>query len=401
MKLHKNLFAGSLGTAFEFYDYTLYGVFAPLFAEIFFPGGNHYIKLMLSLSVFAVSFFVRPLGALIFGLIGDKYGRKKALKLTITLMGLSTFLVGILPSYQQIGILAPILLTLLRSIQGFCAGGEHNGSAIFVIEHTEKGKKGLMGSFIYSSAVLGNLMALIIGSIVLNASMPEWAWRLPFLVSIIFAYMTYHLRQRAKETPVFLNVTSKKLPLIDFYNQYKLALIKTIIIGSYNGILIYMLSVYMNIHMINNNNYSQSYSVAVVAFTLSLLLGLIPIVGKLSDKYGYRRIMSLGCLFIILVAYFIFQWIKVGGMFVIVAQVIFAMGVSFFVGPMHAFLNELFPPLYRYRAITTCFSVGLALFGGTTPLIASSLIKMTGFQEAPAFLLIFGALIGLLVLRKL
>mgnify|MGYP001292777834 CR=1 FL=1 len=208
MKLHKNLFAGSLGTAFEFYDYTLYGVFAPLFAEIFFPGGNHYIKLMLSLSVFAVSFFVRPLGALIFGLIGDKYGRKKALKLTITLMGLSTFLVGILPSYQQIGILAPILLTLLRSIQGFCAGGEHNGSAIFVIEHTEKGKKGLMGSFIYSSAVLGNLMALIIGSIVLNASMPEWAWRLPFLVSIIFAYMTYHLRQRAKETPVFLNVTS-------------------------------------------------------------------------------------------------------------------------------------------------------------------------------------------------
>ena len=153
--------------------------------------------------------------------------------------------------------------------------------------------------------------------------------------------------------------------------------------------------------MINNNNYSQSYSVAVVAFTLSLLLGLIPIVGKLSDKYGYRRIMSLGCLFIILVAYFIFQWIKVGGMFVIVAQVIFAMGVSFFVGPMHAFLNELFPPLYRYRAITTCFSVGLALFGGTTPLIASSLIKMTGFQEAPAFLLIFGALIGLLVLRKL
>jgi len=403
MQSKKVLLASTIGTSLEFYDYTLYGVFAPILAEQFFPGTNHFTKLMMSLSVFAVSFFVRPIGGAIFGFIGDFWGRKKALMLTIILMGGSTFLIGLMPTYEQIGLFAPIFLTICRLIQGFCAGGEHNGSAIFVIEHSKTNRQGIKGAFVYTSAAFGNLIALLAGSLVLSSNMPVWGWRLPFIFSIVLAIIGLYFRCKVDESPEFRNMKSRPLQnkAPSFYKKYKASIFKAIGVGGCNGILIYMLTVYMNIHVSSILNYPLSYSISIVALSLMVVLILTPIAGYLADRYGYAKIMSFGCLITFMSSYFIFKLMNFGGFFMVLSLLTLAVCVSLFAGPMHAFLNELFPPNYRYRGITICFSIGLGLFGGTIPLLSSYLVKLTNITESPCVFLMFGAILGFLAVNNL
>src|SRR5262245_17882966 len=217
------IFASSLGTVFEWYDFYLYATLAPFFASLFFPPGNDTAALLSAFATYAAGFLVRPFGALIFGRIGDLVGRKYTFLVTIVVMGSSTFLVGLLPSYATIGWLAPILLTLLRLSQGLALGGEYGGAATYVAEHSPNDRRGFNTAWIKTTATLGLLLALIViggcRSLLETATFGDWGWRLPFLLSLVLLAFSVYIRVKLNESPVFLRMKSEgrasKQPLTD------------------------------------------------------------------------------------------------------------------------------------------------------------------------------------------
>ena len=238
----------TLGTALEFYDFALYGAIASNLSHLFFPADNPLISLILSYGVFAISFIARPLGSIVFGKIGDKFGRKKAFGLSILYMSLPTVLIGCLPVYDSIGVMAPLLLILLRLMQGICTGGEFNGAYIYALEHYPN-RGGFTGSIISTSVVFGMLLALIAVTIINKPGMPEWAWRIPFLFGGVIGFFGYYIRNKLGETPEFQEcmkeVSAKKETQTGFSKSYDKILL-TFAIGAVTGCLFYTQFVLMS-----------------------------------------------------------------------------------------------------------------------------------------------------------
>jgi len=225
----KVIIASVLGNALELYDFSLYGIFVPLFATLFFPTGNPTVALLASLATFAVGFLTRPLGGILFGYLGDRFGRKNALLISIMLMALPTLIISFLPTYAQIGILAPILLLLCRLLQGLCAGGEYTGASIFIIEHLGKSRRGLAGSLISASGAIGSLIAMLLGAALLQPGLPEWSWRIPFLMGAFLALIGFYIRRSLQESPEFTEllvqqVPSSGVPLLVAFQKYPIDL---------------------------------------------------------------------------------------------------------------------------------------------------------------------------------
>lgn len=205
MKKKRVILAGILGNILEFYDFTLYGVFIPILAHLFFPKNNSYLALLASFGIFATGFFSRPLGGIFFGHLGDKWGRKNALITSILCMTCATSMIGMLPSYEQIGFYAPLLLVICRLLQGFSAGGEYNGSAIFIIEHLNDKNTGFIGSLLTVSCWGGVLFATIMGILALKIPSVEWGWRVAFLLGGPLGAIAFYIRKKIEETPEFIN----------------------------------------------------------------------------------------------------------------------------------------------------------------------------------------------------
>jgi MHS family proline/betaine transporter-like MFS transporter len=397
--------AGMVGNALEFYDFTLYGFFAPIIALNFFPAGDKASALIYSLGVFAFGFLMRPLGAAVFGHLGDRFGRKRALSLSVIMMAIPTALIGALPDYQTIGIFAPILLTLCRLLQGLCTGGEYNGAAIFVLEHQQKDQAGFAGGLITSSCTLGALLGTGVGYVCTLEGMPEWGWRLPFFFGALIGIVGLYIRSQLDESPEFLAASAKpkspssRLPLVDALLKHPYSVLCIVGIAWLNGVMYYASFTYVSIYLSTLYDWPTNRSLPIAAVALTVYSLLAPLAGKLSDRWGTGRLMKPAALALALLAYPMYMLLATGELAcILVAQLVFACLAAFFSGPINAFMLHLFPVEDRYSGISFSYSLGIALFGGFTPFIMTLVIQTTKNPVSPAYWLIVSALGGLLSL---
>lgn len=392
----KIILSAIIGNGLEFYDFALFGAFSIVFSKLFFTG-DKISSLLSTLSIFAVAFFVRPLGSIFFGYVGDRLGRKKALGYSIVFMGIFTFLIGCLPLYRDVGYLAPLLLLGCRLGQGFCLGGENNGSAIFLLEHLQK-RKGYAGALILTGGAIGTILATFLSSLTTLSFMPEWAWRVPFLLGIFIALLGMYIRRSLNETPEFSLVKEKKertIPLLFVLKNYTRPFLCTIGIGGVNGVLAYTLVVYINVYLSTVVKYPLSNSLLASCVGLTIFGCLSPAMGHIADKIGERRVMGTSCLLMLLFPFLMFSLLQeptVPSIFM--AIIMAALMMSTFNAPTNSLLQRLFPTEVRYTGIALGYAIGVALFGGTQPLACTYLIDQTQNLYSPALYLMFAACIG-------
>jgi len=393
-KLWQVILASSAGTMIEWYDFYLYGTLAVFFSDLFFPSGNPTASFLASLATFGAGFAVRPFGAVFFGRVGDLIGRKYAFLVTLAIMGGATTVVGLLPTYAQIGIAAPILLVLLRLLQGLALGGEYGGAATYVAEHAPDHQRGYYTSFIQTTATLGFFLAL---GVVLatrvgvgDEAFKEWGWRVPFLLSALLVALSFYIRIKMRESPLFSKLKdagkTSKAPLKDsFGNKRNWKLILLALFGATAGqaVVWYTGQFYALFFMqkVLSIDYVTSY--IIVAIALALGTPFFIIFGKLSDKIGRKKIMLAGCLIAALTYVPIYMAMHHFAnpinhtmlTLLVFVQVIY---VTMVYGPIAAFLVELFPAKIRYTSMSLPYHLGNGEFGGFTPLIATAIVAATG-----------------------
>jgi MFS family permease len=436
------ILASAAGTIIEWYDFYLYGVLAAFFGTQFFPPGNDVAGLLYSLAFFGAGFAVRPFGAAVFGRIGDLTGRKFTFLLTITIMGLATAGVGILPTYAQIGVLAPIILVTLRLAQGLALGGEYGGAAIYVAEHSNDEDRGRNTSWIQTTATVGLLLALVVIFITRSSMSPEQfsgsGWRIPFLLSIILVAFALYIRLRLQETPLFSRLKasgkSSVSPWRDsFGDPGNRRLILLALFGATAGqAVVWYQGQFQSLFFLQTVmgvKYSDAY--LIVGTAIVLALPFFYVFGRLSDRIGRKKVILTGCL-VAAVAYFpiynlmtsfahpqgtfssaLGKFVGADGkasvaqpeilplMALVWIQVVFVAAVY---GPIAAFLVEFFPARIRYTSLSIPYHIGNGWFGGFLPLIAGLILTATGNIYAPLIYPIIVALmtvvIGYLYLRE-
>src|SRR5689334_1110394 len=301
------IFASSLGTVFEWYDFYLYATLAPFFAALFFPKGNATAALLASFATYAAGFLVRPFGALVFGRIGDLVGRKYTFLVTILVMGLSTAIVGLLPTYESIGLLSPTILVLLRLAQGLALGGEYGGAATYVAEHAPTEKRGLHTSWIQTTATLGFFLSLIViggcRRVFDETEFKSWGWRIPFLVSLILLGVSVYIRLKLNESPLFVKMKSEgkgsKKPLSESFGNWanlKIVLLALFGAAAGQGVVWYTGQFYALFFLTGTLKIDWKTAYNILTVALFLGTGLFVFFGWLSDKIGRKKIMLAGCL---------------------------------------------------------------------------------------------------------
>lgn len=394
------LFAATIGNALEYYDFTLYGFFAVYLSPLYFPADDPLTSKIASFGALAAGFLMRPLGGLIFGHLGDLYGRKRALLTSIVLMTLPTLALGLLPPYSQIGYWAPLLVIVCRLFQGACTAGEYTGATVLIAEYTGHNRPGFTCSLLPVSSLTGAIIGTGLGAICLMETMPNWAWRIPFIMGFVFGLVGLYLRKELDESPSFTNLVQHQQlshsPLGDILKTQKRNLLCTFGIGAAALAPFYMISVYIN-SLASQLDVSSSHSM-LLNFGMLILWGIfIPIMGYFSDKIGLKKMMSGGAILLSLAAWPVFSFISYDLSLtkILLAQLILIFCGAMYVAPSGAFLaTKVFPTAQRYSGMALGISCGEALFGGTTPLIAASLVALTSVAYAPGFYLMFCGFIG-------
>jgi len=394
--IRRIIFASGLGTMIEWYDFYIFGSLAVVMSELMFPKGDPNWALIKTWALFATGFVVRPFGAIVFGRIGDLVGRKYAFLVTLTIMGLSTFLIGVLPTYAQIGLLAPTILLVLRLLQGLALGGEYGGAAVYVAEHVPDNKRGYYTSFIQITATLGLFVSLGV-VLAVKKAMPDadfkaWGWRLPFLASLILVAISFYIRSKLQESPLFASIKSQGksslAPLREsFGNWANIKIVLLVLFGATagQGVVWYTGQFYALSFLQTVLKIDLATASIVVAIALLLAMPFFVVFGALSDRIGRLKIMMAGNLIAALTYIPIYHAMKACGdaahpnipmlVFLVFIQVIY---VTMVYGPIAAFLIEAFPARIRYTSFSLPYHLGNGWFGGTLPLIAGLLVAKTG-----------------------
>jgi MHS family shikimate/dehydroshikimate transporter-like MFS transporter len=385
--------ASFIGTAIEWYDFFLYGTAAALiFGELFFPEFSPLAGTLAAFSTYAVGFAARPLGGIVFGHFGDKIGRKSMLVLSLLIMGIATALIGFLPTYQTVGVLAPILLVVLRFCQGIGVGGEWGGAVLMAVEHAPPGRRGFYGSWpqmgVPAGLLLGNLVFL--GS---TAMFPEsWGWRVPFLLSFILVGVGLFIRLRIMETPAFTQVkeshTEAPMPILDVLRTYpKNVLLAMGMRIAENGTF-YISTVFVLTYVVEQLKLEQSTAQLGVIIAAFIGLFTIPLFGGLSDRVGRRPLYLLGSGFALLFAFPFFWLLNTESTVLIWLAVILAVNVGHdaMYGPQAAFFSELFGTRVRYSGASLGYQLASVLAGGLSPLIAVALLASYGYPAVAIYM---------------
>ena len=393
------MLAGVSGTALQWYDFAIFGYFAPIIAATYFPSDNPIAAMLSAFGVFAVGYLLAPIGSIVFGLMGDRYGRKRALTLSILAMAIPTSLIALLPGYQTIGIAAPILVTLLRMIQGFVASSEFTGSAIFLVEHAKQGRKAFYGCLTSSGYSMGVILAGLMASLLTAAFMPDWAWRLGFAVALIAGLVIFYLRSKVSETPVYQNIDQENKPNLPFLSAIKevpYAVIGVIGLGCLIGIVTFGAYVFTASYL--HTYFNISISSATLIITLSLAVDAIvePFMAILADKIGHLKVMITGVVLILVCSFPVMYLLSSGHLVLISIGMIFmSVLIATAFAPMNAYMVELFPEACRYSGFGVAFHIGISVLGATSPLVMMWLVDKTGNYLAPAYYYVVAGLIGL------
>jgi len=402
--LKKTLLAGAIGNALEWYDFALYGYFAPVFAALFFPSERPSLSLISAFGVFAIGFLARPLGALLFGHWGDTVGRREALAWSVILMAIPSCLVGLLPTYETIGMAAPLTLILCRFLQGLSVGGEFTGSVTFLVEHAAPSQRGYIGSWAGFSAQMGALLGsgvgALVATVVSDEALRQWGWRIPFLLGSLIALVGWYVRTHVPESPAFVQVRQagalSSSPIREVFTDQQPALAKVIGLVLLHGVAFYLLYVYLATYLVTMTTVPLGAALTVNTVCMGLLAVLMPVMGGLADKVGQKPLMVGGAAGLATASYPLFIWLTGDHLlFMIAAQVLLTVLLSCYMGPFFAAVVALFPTPQRYTGLSVGYNIASALFGGTAPLMATLLIEWSGNSLAPSLYLSLCAAISL------
>lgn len=408
----KFIIASVSGNMLEWYDYSLYGYFAIILAKLFFPAKDDFTSLMITLGVFAGGFLTRPIGGIIFGHIGDKYGRRLALLVSVLLILLPTGLMGILPTYNSIGISATVALTILRLIQGIAVSGELIGAGTFLIECAPEKNRSFYGSLVMSSIYLGLLLGVTVSAIVSKIFTQDqlllFAWRIPFIISFFLGIGTLWLRVSCEESPVFnkliLQANVLKLPVYDAVKNFPWQILLICLISSVLAIAIYLLIGYFPSYFVSTQNMSFNNSMQISFVGLLILTICVPIMGRVSDFVGHKKMLGIGTLCFSAFSSFIF-YLAFKGDFVysIFSVILTAVFLSPIASSLMFTISDSFPANVRYSGVAVGYNISMAIFGGTTPLIMMYFSKQESIYHFPSIyvgLCGLAAFFSLLIVNK-
>jgi MFS family permease len=395
-KLPKIIAASSAGTLIEWYDFYIFGSLALILADRFYPPGNPTAAFLATLATFATGFAVRPFGAVVFGRIGDIIGRKFTFVLTISIMGAATFIIGFLPTYETIGLAAPVILVILRLLQGLALGGEYGGAAIYVAEHAPDERRGYYTSYIQTTATLGLLLALavvvVVRLIMGENSFETFGFRIPFLLSGILVALALYIRWSLRETPLFSRLKetgkSSRKPLSDSFRHGGWRLILLALFGATAGqaVVWYTGQFYALFFLQETLKIDLVASSVIVMVALLLATPFFLVFGHLSDRIGRKPIIMAGCLVAAITYVPIYAAMNAvaepftftSGVLLTLLVFIQVIYVTMVYGPIAAYLVELFPAKIRYTSLSIPYHLGNGEFGGLTPFIAASIVAATG-----------------------
>ncbi|WP_432095921.1 MFS transporter [Streptomyces sp. bgisy100] len=421
--------AAALGNAMEWFDFGIYSYLAVTIGKVFFPGGSDTTQLLSSFATFAVAFLVRPIGGTVFGTLGDRLGRKKVLATTMMLMAAGTFCIGLIPSYQSIGLWAPVLLIFFRLVQGFSTGGEYGGASTFIAEYAPDKKRGYYGSFLEFGTLAGYVgaagLVAVLNAWLGSAAMEDWGWRLAYLVAGPLGIVGLYLRLKLDETPAFQkleaakthaqaatagetraqeeaefahlseNAPQKTLGRI-FSEQWRALILCIALVGAYNTTH-YMLLSYMPTYLTDELHYDDTHGLLILLGTMVALMLIITRVGPLSDRYGRKPLLMTGMTGFLVLSTPAFLLVKQGSLPAVIAGMgMLGLSLVCLLGTMSAALPALFPTDVRYGSLSIGYNISASLFGGTTPLVITALIGATGTDMIPAYYTTAAALVGLI-----
>ncbi|MGM9922640.1 MAG: MFS transporter [Bacillus sp. (in: firmicutes)] len=405
----KVLIASLIGSSIEWFDYFLYGTVAALvFNHLFFHSDNPTVGLLLAYASFALAFFIRPIGGIFFSHIGDRIGRKKTLVLTLSLMGGSTVLMGFLPTYESIGVMAPILLILLRLIQGIGLGGEWGGALLLAVEYAPKEKRGLFGSIPQMGVPIGMLLgtlALSVMSLLPEEDFLSWGWRVPFILSALLVIFGLWIRKGIDETPSFKKAQEKgeiaKVPFFETMRTHKKEVLIAIGAKVVETAPFYIFGTFIVSYATTQLGFSRTVTLNAVTIATVVTTILIPLMGRLSDKIGRKQLYVGGTVAMALYAFPYFWMLHQESKVLLIVATILGLGIIW--APITAVLGTMFSEIFksnvRYTGISLGYQIGAALAGGTAPLIATALLAAYDNSYVPvALYIILTSVISLLAI---
>lgn len=401
--MKKVIAAGMIGNALEWYDFALYGHFVMIISQLYFPNDNHLISLLMTFGGFAAGFIMRPLGAVVFGYIGDQFGRRAALSSAILTMAIPTACIGLLPTYEQIGIAAPILLIIIRLLQGLSLGGEFSGSIAFIVEHAPDDRRGLAGSSAMFSMnigiLIGSAAAAICAHNLSHENLYSWGWRIPFIIGLAIGLVGLYIRSGLHESPAYEQAKKRgdisKTPVKDVVCNHRCELISGIVVYLTVTVPFFIFVMFMNTYMVKilGKNVAEASLIHTISMIISTMT--IPFFGYLSDIWGRTKLIRLGAFLFIILSYPCFLLINEPGLMLpLLGQTIFGCLVSLYMSPVPAILVELFPTAIRYSGVALSYNISAALFGGTAPMVATYLINHTGNNLSLVFYIMIFAVIS-------
>ncbi|BBB56768.1 MFS transporter [Candidatus Megaera polyxenophila] len=402
MNKRRSIFLSAIsGNVLEYYDFTVYAVFSLAIGQAFFPSGSQVIQTLSSLSVFAVGFIMRPIGGIIFGYIADKYGRRVSLIISMLGMTMTTFTIGLIPGYSDIGYGAPILLVMMRLIQGLCISGEGAGAAIFILEHYQNLRPGFTAGIVHASNIAGTLLASFVG-IILEQLFPEleFAWRFAFILGGIMGIIGFYFRLRVSETPIFEMLAEKKrtlkMPFMHVIRSSWPAMLITCCLGGSASSLVYIIKTYINIFYYEVLGFDKTTALIYLSYSSVIMMLTMPLSGYISDHIGRFKMIIIASITIVIAAtpaFMLLASLEIWKQ--IVALTTIAMLGGFIAGTAYIFIISLFSAEERFTGVAFSYNLGVALFGGTSAVISRWLVEVTHLYHAPAFYVMITSLLFL------
>ncbi|AEA60002.1 glycine betaine/L-proline transporter ProP [Burkholderia gladioli] len=400
--------AMAIGNAMEWFDFGVYSYIAVTLGQVFFPSSNPSAQLLATFGTFAAAFLVRPLGGMVFGPLGDRIGRQRVLAMTMILMALGTFSIGLIPGYDSIGIMAPVLLLVARLVQGFSTGGEYGGAATFIAEFSTDKRRGFMGSFLEFGTLIGYVMGAgvvaLLSALLSHEALLSWGWRVPFLVAGPLGLIGLYIRMKLEETPAFKRqaelreAQDKAMPKVNFretLGRHWRAMLLCVGLVLIFNVTDYMALSYLPSYLSSTLHFDESHGLMLVLLVMVLMMPMTLAAGRLSDLVGRKPVMLAGCIGLLALSIPALMLIRTGEMLpVFGGLLILGVLLSCFCGVMPSALPALFPTEIRYGALAIGFNISVSLFGGTTPLVTAWLVDRTGNLMMPAYYLMGAAVIG-------
>ncbi len=395
----RTITAGIAGNVLEWYDFSVYGFFATIIAVQYFPSGSPTTSLIAAFGAFAAGFLMRPVGAVIFGHIGDRFGRGRALQLSVLCMAIPTFLIGWLPTYETIGPAAAVLMVLMRMVQGAAVGGEYTSSIVFLAESAPPGRRAFFTCWSMFGATGGILLGSAVGAFLSSSMEPEalnsWGWRLAFMAGIVVSVAGYFIRRGLVDQPI---EEREKPPLVEAFSHYSKDIFRVVGLNVVLAVNLYLIFIYAVTWLVKNVHETRAEALDINSASMILLLVVLPFAAMLSDAWGRRKMLLLGIGGLVVLAYPLIKLMHHPSAYMIMAgQMGVALLVAIYAASIPAAMTEMFPQKIRVTAVSVSYNIPFAIFGGTSPMVAVWLIERTGDDLSFAWYISGAAMLSFLI----